>query len=115
MISAKLLVHTSLCVSLAMILVLHIKAGRRRVVLSTMLVAVLLLAFAPFAYRLWPGGIWPRMTIHWAQILFVGSAVFAFSPGLGKSLAVMDDDFDMPGTLPAPLESPLEKAGRTLH
>lgn len=103
--SAKLLLHTVLCMALAGVLVLHIRAGRRRPAVVALVVATLCVAAAPFLYKLWPGWLFPRMTLHWSQIGFVAATLAVFTPGAGRAVAAIEEpQFDDPRTGPMPLE-----------
>ncbi len=102
--SLKLFLHTVFCFGLVGILAIHISAGRRRVVFSALLLAALCLGLAPWAYKLF--GIGPRLTIHWAQLVFIGAQLLIFTPARGRQLAVMQNEFDQPqATEPAPLRA----------
>lgn len=103
--SAKLLLHTLMCLALAGVLCLHVRAGRRRISLSVLAAAALWLAVAPFLYRAWPGWIFPRITLSWAHLAFVGAALVAFTPRPGQDLRERADD-GLDCTAPAPLEPP---------
>lgn len=93
--SVKLFLHTSLCLSLVFVLAWHVWAGHRRVVLSTMLASVLWVGAGPFLYAHWPRGPWPRVTINWAQVAFLATAVVVFTPSAAaRQSSIMRDEFD---------------------
>lgn len=105
--SAKLFLHTVFCMGLAAMLVLHIRAGHRRIVYSSVLAVTVWLMLAPWLYRWFGGTYFPRVTLHWAQVAMVGGTLLVFTPGAGRRIeAIESDRFDLPGTSPAPLEQP---------
>lgn len=103
--SGKLLLHTVLCLCLACVLVIHIKQGRRPITLTFLAGTALWLALAPFLYRAWPGWIFPRITVSWAQLAFVGAALAAFTPRQGLDVREPAED-GLDATAPAPLCDP---------
>jgi hypothetical protein len=103
--SAKLLLHTVLCLCLAAVLVVHIRRGRRPIQLTVLAAAALWLAAAPFLYRFWPGGVFPRITVSWAQLLFVGASLAAYTPRPVRECGEPVGD-GLDPTAPAPLCSP---------
>jgi len=113
--SAKLLLHTVLCLALAGVLVLHIRAGRRRPAIIALCAAAVCLALAPFLYKLWPGWVFPRMTVHWSQIVFVATTLAVFTPGAGRAVVAIEDRFEDPRTGPVPLEECVPPRNRPYH
>lgn len=102
--SWKLAIHTALCAGLAVMVVMHIVEGRRRVVFGALLLAALWLGAAPWLHKLL--GIGPRMTIHPAQFLFLTASVFLVTPARGRRLSILETEFDQPQvTEPAPLRA----------
>lgn len=113
--SAKLLLHTVLCLCLAGVLMVHIRHGRRPIQLTVLAASALWLALAPFLYRAWPGGFFPRITVSWAQLLFVGAALAAFTPRPGLERGEPAED-GLDPTAPAPLcESHSERPPTHYH
>lgn len=93
--SAKLFLHTALCLSLAAVLAWHVWVGHRRVVLSLMLAAVLWLGAGPFAYAYWPRGPFPRVTINWAQVAFLAVSLVVFTPSAAaRRSSILRDEWD---------------------
>lgn len=78
--TGKLMLHTILCAFVVFSLYLRLKDTTRRREVIALMVAAAVMGAAPHIYNALPRGVFPRMTIHWAQLLFLAVNAAWFAP-----------------------------------
>lgn len=110
--SVKPLFLLALCLSLSLVLFLHYRAGKRRLVLASLIFCFVWLGLSPFLYKLMPG-IFPRVTIGWPLLCMLTGLVWYFTPAIGRPVTMVDDD-DFDSSIPTG-PAPLEPQQPTVH
>lgn len=78
--TGKLMLHTLLCAFIAFSLYLRLRETTWRRTTIVFIVAVVAMGLSPWIYRVLPPGIFPRMTIHFSQLVFLAMAAVWFAP-----------------------------------